>query len=205
MKNFRLNNSVVSRWFRALGVWAVLGWALGVPFLLAQGTNSSVPATSEAEGARGRDLYLKNCFACHQMRGQGIPGVFPPLAGSDYLLADIDRAIRIVCEGLNGEITVNARRYAGVMPPAILQDEEVASVLNYVLRNWGNAGPEVTSEQVKKVRATTAYPTFEALQQANRYPPLPKAPEGFACGRWHACHSARCASPATVVGMGCMC
>ena len=65
------------------------------------------------------------------------------------------------------------------MPPAILQDEEVASVLNYVLRNWGNAGPEVTSEQVKKVRATTAYPTFEALQQANRYPPLPKAPEGF--------------------------
>jgi glucose/arabinose dehydrogenase len=101
------------------------------------------------------------------------------LAGSDYLLADIDRAIRIVCEGLNGEITVNARRYAGVMPPAILQDEEVASVLNYVLRNWGNAGPEVTSEQVKKVRATTAYPTFEALQQANRYPPLPKAPEGF--------------------------
>jgi glucose/arabinose dehydrogenase len=101
------------------------------------------------------------------------------LAGSDYLLADIDRAIRIVCEGLNGEITVNARRYAGVMPPAILQDEEVASVLNYVLRNWGNAGPEVTAERVKKVRAITAYPTFEALQQANRYPPLPKPPEGF--------------------------
>jgi glucose/arabinose dehydrogenase/mono/diheme cytochrome c family protein len=146
---------------------------------LAQGTNSAVPSTSETEGARGRDLYLKNCFACHQMRGQGIPGIFPPLAGSDYLLADIDRAIRIICEGLNGEITVNARRYAGVMPPAVLQDEEVACVLNYVLRNWGNAGPEVTSEQVKKVRATTAYPTFEALQLANRYPPLPKAPEGF--------------------------
>ena len=179
MKSFRLNNFGVSRWLWALGVWAVLGWALGVPFLLAQGTNSSVPATSETEGARGRDLYLKNCFACHQMRGQGIPGIFPPLAGSDYLLTDIDRAIRIICEGLNGEITVNARRYAGVMPPAILQDEEVASVLNYVLRNWGNAGPEVTSEQVKKVRATTAYPTFEALQLANRYPPLPKAPEGF--------------------------
>jgi len=179
MKNFSWNNSGASRWFRALGVWAVLGWALGVPSLVAQGTNSGTSSTSESQSSRGRDLYLKNCFACHQMRGQGIPGVFPPLAGSDYLLADIDRAIRILCEGLNGEITVNARRYAGVMPPAILQDEEVASVLNYVLRNWGNAGPEVTSEQVKKVRATTAYPTFEALQQANRYPPLPKAPEGF--------------------------
>ncbi len=179
MKNFGLNDLWASRWFRALGFIAVFGWTLCLPSLVAQGTNSSVPATSETEGARGRDLYLKNCFACHQMRGQGIPGIFPPLAGSDYLLADIDRAIRIICEGLNGEITVNARRYAGVMPPAVLQDEEVASVLNYVLRNWGNAGPEVTSEHVKKVRATTAYPTFEALQLANRYPPLPKAPEGF--------------------------
>ncbi len=179
MKNFGLNDLWASRWFRALGFLAVFGWALCQPSLVAQGTSASASSVSETEGSRGRDLYLKNCFACHQMRGQGIPGVFPPLAGSDYLLADIDRAIRIVCEGLNGEITVNARRYAGVMPPAILQDEEVASVLNYVLRNWGNAGPEVTSEQVKKVRATTAYPTFEALQQANRYPPLPKAPEGF--------------------------
>jgi glucose/arabinose dehydrogenase/mono/diheme cytochrome c family protein len=179
MKNFRINNSGLSQWLRALGLWAVLGWALEVPSLMAQAANSSPSPTSETQSSPGRDLYLKNCFACHQMRGQGIPGVFPPLAGSDYLLADIDRAIRIVCEGLNGEITVNARRYAGVMPPAILQDEEVASVLNYVLRNWGNAGPEVTAERVKKVRATTAYPTFEALQQANRYPPLPKPPEGF--------------------------
>ncbi len=179
MKNFRMNNSGLSQWLRALGLWAVLGWALEVPSLMAQAANSSPSPTSETQSSPGRDLYLKNCFACHQMRGQGIPGVFPPLAGSDYLLADIDRAIRIVCEGLNGEITVNARRYAGVMPPAILQDEEVASVLNYVLRNWGNAGPEVTAERVKKVRATTAYPTFEALQQANRYPPLPKPPEGF--------------------------
>ena len=179
MKILNWKNSGTPWWFRILGVCALIGWAWMTAPLMAEQTNASSSAASEAKGSAGRDLYLKNCFACHQMRGQGIPGVFPPLAGSDYLLADIDRAIRIICEGLNGEITVNARRYAGVMPPAILQDEEVASVLNYVLRNWGNAGPEVTSEQVKKVRATTAYPTFEALQQANRYPPLPKAPEGF--------------------------
>jgi len=179
MKILNWKNSGTPWWFRILGVCALLGSAWMTAPLMAEQTNASSSAASEAKGSPGRDLYLKNCFACHQMRGQGIPGVFPPLAGSDYLLADIDRAIRIICEGLNGEITVNSRRYAGVMPPAILQDEEVASVLNYVLRNWGNAGPEVTSEQVKKVRATTVYPTFEALQQANRYPPLPKAPEGF--------------------------
>lgn len=142
-------------------------------------TAAKPAAMDEARLARGRELYLKNCFACHQMRGQGIPGVFPPLAGSDYLLADIDRAIRIVCEGVSGEIMVNGRRYAGVMPPALLNDEEVALVMTHVLGNWGNRGPEVTPGQVRKVRATTAYPTFEALQQANRYPPLPKAPDGF--------------------------
>jgi len=179
MKILNWKNSGTPGWFRILCVCAFFVSAWMAAPLMAEETNAPSSAASEAKGSAGRDLYLKNCFACHQMRGQGIPGVFPPLAGSDYLLADIDRAIRIICEGLNGEITVNARRYAGVMPPAILQDEEVASVLNYVLRNWGNAGPEVTFEQVKKVRATTAYPTFEALQQANRYPPLPKAPEGF--------------------------
>jgi glucose/arabinose dehydrogenase/mono/diheme cytochrome c family protein len=179
MKILNWKSSGTPWWSRILCVCAFFVSAWMAAPLMAEETNAPSSAASEAKGSAGRDLYLKNCFACHQMRGQGIPGVFPPLAGSDYLLADIDRAIRIICEGLNGEITVNARRYAGVMPPAILQDEEVASVLNYVLRNWGNAGPEVTSEQVKKVRATTAYPTFEALQQANRYPPLPKAPEGF--------------------------
>jgi hypothetical protein len=52
MKNFGLNDLWASRWFRVLGFVAVFGWALGVPFLLAQGTNSSVPATSETEGAQ---------------------------------------------------------------------------------------------------------------------------------------------------------
>ena len=171
----------VFRWFQVLALWACMAC-----MALAEGGSSpgavagaTTSPGSEATLSRGRDLYLKNCFACHQMRGQGIPGVFPPLAGSDYLLADIDRAIRVVCEGLSGEITVNGRRYAGVMPPAVLEDEEVALVLNHVLRNWGNSGPEVTADRVKKVRATTAYPTIEALRQANRYPPLPKAPEGF--------------------------
>ena len=172
----------MNRSVNRVGGWRWLGLLLSM--MVSMGTSlraegPSAPVGAEATGTRGRELYLKNCFACHQMRGQGIPGVFPPLAGSDYLLADIDRAIRIVCEGLNGEITVNGRRYAGVMPPAVLDDDETAAVLNHVLRSWGNAGPEVSAEQVKKVRATTAYPTVEALRQANRYPPLPKAPEGF--------------------------
>ena len=129
--------------------------------------------------SRGRELYVKNCFICHQLNGQGTPGVFPPLAKSDYLLADRDRAIRVLCEGLSGEIVVNGRRYAGVMPPSILDDAETADVVSYVLNSWGNAGGMVTADEVKVVRAKTAFPTLEHLKRASVYPPLPSPPEGF--------------------------
>ncbi len=155
-------------------------WLTGLLAGLATAVGLVAAETAPGEDARrGRELYLKNCFACHQMNGQGIPGVFPPLAKSDYLTNDIDRSIRVLCEGLAGEINVNGRRYAGVMPPAILNDADVATVLTYVLGNWGNPGTAVTAEQVRVQRAKTAYPTFEQLQRANQYPPLPAAPEGF--------------------------
>lgn len=144
--------------------------------LVSAGADEVAP---DSIGARGRELYLKNCFACHQLNGQGLPGLFPPLARSDFLTNDVDRGIRVLCEGLTGELTVNGRRFAGVMPPAILNDSEVASVLGYVLRSWGNPGTPVTAKQVQKVRAKTAFPTFEQLQRANQYPPLPVAPPGF--------------------------
>lgn len=138
------------------------------------------PATKEDQLARGKDLYLKNCFICHQIGGQGVPGVFPPLAKSDFLLTNKERSIRILCEGLTGEITVNGKKFAGAMPAVVLDDLQVADVLTYVFQSWGNTGEPVTDEEVKAVRAKTRYPTFEKLQKANIYPPLPKPPEGFA-------------------------
>lgn len=167
-RHHRTNSFAASRWF------TLLVGALA----LATGLNAA-ESTPNDDARRGREIYLKNCFACHQMNGQGIPGVFPPLAKSDYLTNDIDRSIRVLCEGLAGGITVNGRRYASVMPPAILNDADVAAVLTYVLGSWGNPGTVVTAEQVRTQRAKTAYPTFEKLQLANQYPPLPAAPEGF--------------------------
>src|SRR5205085_195250 len=69
---------------------------------------------------RGRLLYMKNCFICHQLNGQGIPGAYPPLARSDFLMTDRKRSIRILCEGLSGEIVVNAKKYDGFMSVFIL-------------------------------------------------------------------------------------
>jgi nitrite reductase (NO-forming) len=105
---------------------------------------------------KGKRVYAQTCFACHQMEGQGMPGVFPPLAKSDYLMADKDRAIRGIIKGLSGEIMVNGQKYNGVMPPVMLSDEQISQVLTYVRNAWGNEGDIVTVEEVKKIHAESA-------------------------------------------------
>ncbi len=112
------------------------------------------PASTPAERIeRGANVYAANCLACHQSEGQGIPAAFPPLAGSDYLNEDKERAIRAVIHGLTGEITVNGERYNSVMPAMALGDEDVANVLTYVYSQWDNNGSVVTPAEVAKVRA----------------------------------------------------
>ena len=108
---------------------------------------------SKAEKIKaGKLIYDRSCFACHQPDGSGLPNAFPPLAKSDYLNADVDRAIGVVLNGLSGEITVNGKKYQSVMPAQVLTDEEVASVMTYIYNSWDNNGTEVTVEQVKKNR-----------------------------------------------------
>lgn len=102
---------------------------------------------------KGKRVYTQVCFACHQPEGQGLPGVFPPLAKSDYLMADKNRAIVSLIKGLSGPITVNGQAYNGVMPPSALNDEQIANVLTYIRNSWGNSGDIVTVDEVKKVHA----------------------------------------------------
>ena len=111
----------------------------------------------------GEGLFAGTCSVCHQANGAGLPGVFPPLAKSDFLAADVGRATRAVLQGLTGKVTVNSQEYNSVMPPMNqLNDDEVANILTYVLNSWGNAGGRVTKDEVKKQRAappTAAAPT----------------------------------------------
>jgi len=104
----------------------------------------------------GKILYAKTCFACHQDNGAGVANAFPPLAASDYLNEDVDRAISIVMHGKSGEITVNGKKYNSVMTAQTLNDEEVANVLTYVYNSWGNSKKDVTTDMVSKVRAKSA-------------------------------------------------
>jgi nitrite reductase (NO-forming) len=106
--------------------------------------------TKEEKIAIGERVYNTNCAACHMKEGQGVPKVFPPLAKSDYLNSDKQRAIKILLNGLSGEITVNGEKYNNVMPHLELSDDDVANVLTYVYNKWGNNGFEVALEEVKK-------------------------------------------------------
>ena len=98
------------------------------------------------------------CFACHQPTGMGLPNMFPPLAGSDWVKAKkADRLIRIVLHGLNGPVQVNGVPFttpAPLMPPqgAALSDQQIADVLTYVRAEFGGGASEVTADQVKAIR-----------------------------------------------------
>jgi nitrite reductase (NO-forming) len=109
--------------------------------------------TKDIQIERGKKVFLTSCFACHMANGEGLPAVFPPLAGSDYLKADKDRAIKIVTKGLSGPITVNGKPFNNMMPPHDFTDDQVADVLTYVMNSWGNDFGAVSVTDVKRVRA----------------------------------------------------
>jgi nitrite reductase (NO-forming) len=118
--------------------------------------SASGTLTREQQVKAGEILFKGTCSACHQENGAGIANVFPPLAKSDYLLANRKRAIGIVLNGLTGPVTVNGANYNSVMPPmSQLNDDEIANILTYSLNSWGNNGGVVTSAEVKAERAST--------------------------------------------------
>jgi len=135
---------------------------------VAQQSSSSSPQVHQAEVAAGaapsaerikagEEVYKVACIACHQATGEGMPGAFPPLAKSDYLLSNPERAVTVVVRGLTGEVTVNNVKYNSVMPAMTqLGDQQVADVVNYVLNSWGNKGGSVTVQRVAAERAAAA-------------------------------------------------
>src|SRR5678815_4807980 len=113
--------------------------------------------TKDEQIAAGKVLFTGTCSVCHQANGEGLAGVFPPLAKSDLIAADPKRPIGILLHGLTGKITVNGKEYDSVMPPMTqLNDDEIANILTFVLNSWGNPGGRITVEDVAKVRAQPA-------------------------------------------------
>lgn len=106
----------------------------------------------KASAARGKEVYVAQCLSCHMDEGQGIEDVYPPLAKSDYLMADKKRSIQQVLYGVKGEIKVKGKTYDLEMTGFDLTNQEASDVLNYIRNSWGNKGSAVTTEEVKTAR-----------------------------------------------------
>jgi len=85
-------------------------------------------------------------------QGEGLESVYPPLAKSDYLMADKKRSIQQIIKGASGEMKVKGVIYNSEMPAVDITDQEVSDVLNYVRNSFGNKGDAITPEQVKAAR-----------------------------------------------------
>lgn len=125
-----------------------------------EGNPKIATLTKEIQMEKGRGVFMQTCFVCHQLNGEGLPGQIPPLAKSDFFAKlSNDDAIRNVIAGRTGEVTVNGKKYNGVMTPLnYLSDDQIANVLTYVRNSFGNEGKAVTADEVKRVRATIAPP-----------------------------------------------
>lgn len=116
--------------------------------------------TAAAGPADGAQVYTR-CVTCHQANGEGTPGVYPPLAGSEYVNAANGAVpIRIVINGLQGPITVKGQQFNSLMPAygtgIEMSNEEVAAVVSYIRTNFGNSAGPVTVDDVAKEKAAPA-------------------------------------------------
>jgi mono/diheme cytochrome c family protein len=109
-----------------------------------------------AAGARvdGSALYASSCAACHQATGLGLPGAFPPLAGSEWVKGKATTGAAIVLHGITGPLTVNGVGYSGAMPAFKdrFDDAQLAAVLTYVRSQWQNGAPAADAATVSRVR-----------------------------------------------------
>ncbi|MDH3644812.1 MAG: c-type cytochrome, partial [Gammaproteobacteria bacterium] len=130
--------------------------AVSVPAWAAAEVHAAETAKGELATA-GKASYEAYCQSCHQPDGHGMAGAFPPLADSDYLLEDPERAILAVLRGISGAIKVNGATYNSTMPHlAYLSDDEIAAILNYTLNAWGNDGGSISARDVAAQRKSLA-------------------------------------------------
>ena len=102
---------------------------------------------------QGKKLFARTCQQCHQSDGQGIPGVYPALADSSWLLSSDVRPVKILLMGMGGPVTVQGKEFNGNMP-AVGQwkDRDIAAVLTYVRQEWGNNADPISENLVTTVR-----------------------------------------------------
>jgi len=113
------------------------------------------PGGTTASMARGQIVYKSVCLACHMANGMGVPRLNPPLANTSYVSGDKGALIKIVLNGFNQDVKINGQSYSNTMTPhSDLTDRQIADVLTYVRKSFGNKASSVTVAEVKRVRGS---------------------------------------------------
>jgi mono/diheme cytochrome c family protein len=163
--------------FGAMSLWGAAYFVLysGDDFGAHGGDQRSAVAPPSAT-IDGKVVFTNLCASCHQATGLGVPGAFPPLAGSSWVTGDERTVARILLRGISGPIDVNGVVYNGVMPAfGTLKDEELAAVGTYIRAGFGNSAGAVDVGTIKAVRTeqagqTTPWAGGAALQAAEASP-----------------------------------
>lgn len=114
----------------------------------------AMPAAAQSK-KNGEKVYNEYCSTCHQKDGKGLANVYPPLAKSDYIKKmDKETLIREIVFGKSGEVTVNGKKFNGVMTPlpAKYKDSDISDVVTYVFNMFGNKKGKVTEADVKAAK-----------------------------------------------------
>lgn len=109
-----------------------------------------------AAAVDGKQIFGAKCVACHQASGMGVAGVFPPLAGAEWVLGNEKVLASILLHGVEGALVVKGNTYNGAMPAfGTLPDEEIAAVLTYIRSEWGNKAAPITAATIAAQREAT--------------------------------------------------
>jgi mono/diheme cytochrome c family protein len=112
----------------------------------------------------GQSAFNAVCITCHQATGAGVPGIYPPLAGSEWVNGPSARVIRIVLYGLKGDVHVEGHVFNAAAMPVFGQvsgsaynwsDEKIAAVLTYVRQAFGNKSGPISADEVSAARKAT--------------------------------------------------
>ena len=156
-------------WFLTMFLGAMAMWGAFYIYATPSGEESSygdqrtvaalrppVTTAGVATAVDGKLLYGSKCAACHQATGLGVAGVFPPVAGSEWVVGDEKVLSQILLHGVNGEMQVKGVTYKGAMPAwNTMTDVELAAIMSYMRSAWGNQAGAISADTVKAQREAT--------------------------------------------------
>jgi mono/diheme cytochrome c family protein len=143
-------------------------------------SNVAPPAAPPTAAELGKSLYNGNCANCHQTSGEGQPGSYPPLAGSEWVLGNKKRLAAIMLAGASGPITVKGGSFGTQVMPGwagVFTDEKLADITTYLRATWGNSANPVTPEEIAAARSACQAHMSSPYSEADLLGIAPQGPD----------------------------